>query len=165
MVDSDTLTMRAVSLPTKAVGEYSIASVLDFMESLNLERTVIKTDGEPTICAVAKAVKARRTRATDLEHGSLKDSASMGAVEGPIRWWQAKVRTFCYDLEKRYGLRVKADDPIWCWLTRYSAWATSTYRVRADGNTSHKAAYGVGYRGEILPFGEAALFKVPEYTR
>ncbi len=41
-----------------------------------------------------------------------------------------------------------------------------TYRVRADGNTSHKAAYGVGYRGEILPFGETALFKVPEsHTR
>ena len=82
MVDSGTLTMRAVSLPTKAVGEYSIASVLDFMESLNLERTVIKTDDEPTICALAKAVKARRMRATDLEHGSLKDSASMGGRRG-----------------------------------------------------------------------------------
>ncbi len=39
-------------------------------------------------------------------------------------------------------------------------------RVRADGNTSHKAAYGVGYRGEFLPFGETALFKVPvSHTR
>ena len=149
-------------MPTKAVSEYSIASVLNFMDELNLERTVIKTDGEPTICALAKAVKARRKRPTDLEHGSLKDSASMGAVEGPIRWWQAKVRTLRYDLEKRYGIHLTASDPLWPWLTRYTAWATSTYRTRADGNTSHKAAYGVGYRGEILPFGETALFKVPE---
>jgi hypothetical protein len=51
---------------------------------------------------------------------------------------------------------------MWCWMTRYASWATSTYRVRADGNTAHKAAYGVGYRGEILPFGETALFRVPE---
>ena len=89
-----------------------------------------------------------------------------GGVEAPIRWWQAKVRTFRYDLEKRYGLRVKADDPLWCWLTRYATWATSTFRVRADDTTWHKSAYGVGYRGEILPFGETALFKVPEsHTR
>ena len=166
MVDADTLMMRAVSLPTKAVGEYAIATVLDFLSSLNLERTVIKTDGEPTICALAAAVKAKRTRPTDLEHGSLKDSAGMGGVEAPIRWWQAKVRTFRYDLERRYGVRLRADEPMWCWLTRYAAWATSMYRVRADGNTSHKSAYGVGYRGEILPFGETALFKVPEsHTR
>ena len=49
MVDSDTLTIRAVWMPTKAVGEYSVACMLDFMDTLNLERTVIKTDGEPTV--------------------------------------------------------------------------------------------------------------------
>ena len=85
MVDGDTLNIRAVSMPTKAVGEYSIASVLNFMDQLNLERTVVKTDGEPTICALAKTVKSRRPKATDLENGSLKDNASNGAIEGPIR--------------------------------------------------------------------------------
>ena len=85
MVDADTLMMRAVSLPTKAVGDFAVTNVLDFMESLNLERTVIKTDGEPTIVALAVAV---RKKPTDLEHGSLKDSAGMDGVEAPIRWWQ-----------------------------------------------------------------------------
>ena len=33
VVDSDALMMRAASLPTKAVGDYAIATVLDFMES------------------------------------------------------------------------------------------------------------------------------------
>jgi len=38
--------------------------------------------------------------------------------------------------------------------------------VRADGLTSHQACYGTGYRGEILPFGETALFKAPaSHTR
>ena len=83
LVDADTLMMRAVYLPTKAVGDYAIANVLDFMESLNLERTVIKTDGEPTTVALAVAVTAKRTKPTDLEHGSLKDSAGMGGVEAP----------------------------------------------------------------------------------
>ena len=38
--------------------------------------------------------------------------------------------------------------------------------MRADGITSYRAAFGIGYTGEILPFGETALFKVPEsHTR
>ena len=85
MVDSDT------PMPTKAVGEYSVVCVLDFMDTLNLERAIIKTDGEPTICALAKAVKARRKKPTDLEHGSLKDSASMG----PLRVRSAGGRRRC----------------------------------------------------------------------
>ncbi len=48
----------------------------------------------------------------------------------------------------------------------FAGWATSVYSVRADGVTSYKAAYGVSYTGEILPFGATALFKVPEsHTR
>ena len=61
---------------------------------------------------------------------------------------------------------MRAGDPLWCWLTHYAAWATSMFRVRAEGNTSHKSSYGVGCRGEVLPFCETALFKVPEsHTR
>ena len=49
---------------------------------------------------------------------------------------------------------------------RHAAWLIERYRVRADGMTPHYAAFGVGYRGEILPFAETALFKVPmNHTR
>jgi hypothetical protein len=69
-------------------------------------------------------------------------------------------------LEKRYAVLLTADNPMWCWLTRYAGWATSVYRVRADGVTSYKPAFGVNFTGEILPFGEIALFEVPEsHTR
>ena len=77
-----------------------------------------------------------------------------------------EVRTFRYDLDRRYGNLSTADEPLWCWLTRYAGWATSVYRVRADSITSYRAACGVGCNGEILPCGETALFKVPEsHTR
>ena len=69
-------------------------------------------------------------------------------------------------LEKRYAVLLTADNPMLFWLTRYAGWATSVYRVRADGVTSDKAAFGVSYTGEFLPFAEAASFKVPEsHTR
>ncbi|CAK0848676.1 unnamed protein product, partial [Prorocentrum cordatum] len=168
MADRDTLMFNAVSMPTKAVTDYASASVSSFIEGMHLTTADIKTDGEPTIVNLVEEVRKKLNKSIKLEEkrGNLKDSQSMGAIEAPIRWLQAKVRTYKFDLEKRYGMKITADVPIWCWLTRYVSWATSTYRPRADGRTSHQAAYGVTYNGEILPFGETALFKTPiSHTR
>ncbi|CAK0790198.1 unnamed protein product, partial [Prorocentrum cordatum] len=148
MADRGTLMFNAVSMPTKAVTDYAIASVSSFIEGCISRRRL------------SKSIKLEEKR------GNLKDSQSMGAIEASIRWFQAKVRTYKFDLEKRYGMKITADAPIWCWLTRHVSWATPTYRPRADGRTSHQAAYGVTYNGEILPFGETALFKTPiSHTR
>ena len=70
------------------------------------------------------------------------------------------MRIFKLDLERRYGRKLTADEVLWTWLIRYTAWASSTFRVRADGKTAHESCYAVKYKGEILPFGETALFKV-----
>ena len=133
MVDSDTLMMRAAFMLTKATTEYATQSVLTFLDSLNLERTVLLTDGEPAIKAIVGAVKTsvknRRKKPTDLEEGSLKDSSNMGGAASPIRWFQAKMKTYKYDLEARYKVVLTADSHMWCWLIRYAAWVMSTYRV------------------------------------
>ncbi|CAK0815286.1 unnamed protein product, partial [Prorocentrum cordatum] len=168
MADRDTLMFNAFSMPTKAVTDYAIASVSSFIEGVHLATADIKTDGEPTIVNLVEEARKRLSKSIKLEEkrGNLKDSQSMGAIEAPIRWFQAKVRTYKFDLEKRYAMKITADAPIWCWLTRYVSWATSTCRPRADGRTSHQAACGVTYNGEIPPFGETALFKTPiSHTR
>ncbi len=120
----------------------------------------MRTDEEPASRGVAEAAKTRRRKHVVLGEGRLKDSAGMGAIEGPIRWWQARVRAFRYDLEKRYAVLLTADDSMWCWLTRYAGWATSVYRVRGDGVASYKAAFVVNYTGEILPCVATALLTV-----
>ncbi|CAK0813201.1 unnamed protein product [Prorocentrum cordatum] len=168
MADRDTLMFNAISMPTKAVTDNAIASVSSLIEGMHLTTADIKTDGEPAIVNLVEEVRKKLNKSIKLEEkrGNLKDSQSMGAIEAPIRWFQAKVRTYKFELEKRYGMKITADAPIWRWLTRYVSWATSTYRPRADGRTSHQAAYGVTYNGEIPPFGETALFKTPiSHTR
>ncbi|CAK0875518.1 unnamed protein product, partial [Prorocentrum cordatum] len=150
MADRDTLMFYAVSMPTKAVTDYAIASVSSFIEGMHLTTADIKTDGEPTIVNLVEEARKRLSKSIKLEEkrGNLK------------------VRTYKFDLEKRYGMKITADAPIWCWLTRYVSWATSTHRPRADERTSHQAAYGVTYNGEVIPFGETALFKTPiSHTR
>ena len=166
IVDRDTLVLKAISMPTKAVTDYAVEGDVHFTDRLNLERTELNSDNEPTILALKSKAKEKRKKPTDLTEGSLKDSQNMGSIEAPIRWWQALTRTLRFDVERRYAAKLTADQVLWCWLVRHAAWLIERYRVRADGMTPHYAAFGVGYRGEILPFAETALFKVPmNHTR
>ena len=50
---------------------------------------------------------------------------------------------------------------IWLWLQKHAAFVANSYRRRADGRTSWEAAFGCGYKGELVPFGETCHFKVP----
>ena len=56
--DTDTLMLRAVSMPTKAVSKFAVANVLDFIGSLNIERCVLRIDGEPAIKAARRTAPA-----------------------------------------------------------------------------------------------------------
>ena len=58
---------------------------------------------------------------TFIAEGSLKDSASMGAVEATIRWFQVKARTLRFDLERRYGKMATPDHILWPWLVRHAS--------------------------------------------
>ena len=46
-------------------------------------------------------------------------------------------------------------------MTRHASFIMEKYRQRANGLTSHFAAFGCGYGGEVDLFGETCLFKVP----
>ena len=116
------------------------------------------------ITALAEATKAYRKDRTDISTGKVRDSQSMGQIESPIRWWEAKTRTFRYDMQLRCGVLLSADDEIWPWLTRHAAWSTSVYRIRGGGHSSHYAAFGVEYMGEIVPFAETIMARLPMTT-
>ncbi|CAK0834427.1 unnamed protein product, partial [Prorocentrum cordatum] len=159
MADGVALMFVAASMPTMAVTDYAVASVSSFLEGMHLAAADIKTDGEPTILAAVEEVRKKVSKSIQLEEkrGNLKDSQSMGAIEAPIIWFQAKVRTYMSDLGKRCGMEITAGAPIWCWLARYVSPATSTYRPRADRRASHQGTFGVTYNGDVLPFAETVL--------
>ncbi len=79
MIDTDTLMLRAASIPSKAVSEFAVTSVVEFTDSLNSERCVLRTDGEPAIRALAEAAKARRKKHVDIHEGRVKGSPTRGA--------------------------------------------------------------------------------------
>ena len=170
IVDRDTGCLRAVAVPTKATGaldDYLAKCVVGFCDRLALGNVELKSDNEPTIKALKQRAVAIRMKEkgeavkTFVREGSVKDSASMGAVESTIRWWQVKARTLRLDVERRFGKMTTPDDILWLWAVRHASWLMEKHRVRGDGLTSHFAAFGTGYTGEVVPFGEVCLFKVP----
>ncbi len=46
MIDTDTLMFHAVSMPTKAVGEFAVTSVVDFIDSLNMSAAYRRRAGD-----------------------------------------------------------------------------------------------------------------------
>ncbi|HIG17279.1 MAG TPA: hypothetical protein EYQ31_08310, partial [Candidatus Handelsmanbacteria bacterium] len=58
-------------------------------------------------------------------------------------------------------MKLTAEHVIFTWAQVHAAHTTNLYRRRADGKTAYESCFGHGYNGEILPFGETALFKVP----
>ena len=109
---------------------------------------------------VAKVVEQRETQVTPRTR-TLKQSSSMGQVESTIRWWRAKLKTLRYGMEMQHGAKLTPNHVLWPHLVEAASWITARFRVRLDGQTSYFGVYGTAYRGEVIPFGETCLVKVP----
>lgn len=81
--DLDTKYLMAISRESKQVSRYAISSVVGFIHMLNIRQSVLRRGGEAAATTIAKAAKSERKQVTTLQGGSLKDSANIGAIEGP----------------------------------------------------------------------------------
>ena len=75
---------------------------------------------------------------------------------------QKQVRALRTDVHTRYGVWLSTDRPAWPWLVRHAAWLLDRYAVKATHRTCYEDAYGAGYRGPLLQFLEACLYRRPK---
>ena len=50
---------------------------------------------------------------------------------------------------------------IWPWMVRHASWTRSRFGIKANRKTAFKDCFGHAYTGQIVPFGEMVLFKMP----
>lgn len=132
---------------------------------MTVGRVALCSDNEPTIDLIKKRVAVLRgDLRTDVISSSLRGSRANCLAQATIRWWSVKARTLRYAMEAAYGVRVTPEHVAWPWMCRHAAFIMEKFRVRVDGSTSHAAAYGCAYCGEVLPFGEIVLWKSPVST-
>ncbi len=112
----------------------------------------IKSDQEPALMDLVKAIKDEREEATLPELAKTKDSQSNGLSERAVQSVEGMVRTHKLALEKKIDREIPSSHPLIAWLVEHCAFLLNKYLVSSDGRTPHERVKGKKYRGEVLEF-------------
>ena len=121
----------------------------------------VKSDQEPAIVDVQRAVSAKRGSApTILVNSPAGDSQSKGRVENAIKKVRNMVKTILSSLESRWGVRVTRDHPVHPWMFEWAADLMTRYAHVGDlGKTAVQLIRGSKSSRNIAQFGEKILYK------
>jgi hypothetical protein len=143
-------------------------------------RVRLRSDGEPSVVAVLRAVAAARGRGPDgrtmtlvdnddepltkIEQTPNKSSASLGGAERFAETLGGLLRTHREDLRERYGVAVKADSLAFEWLVSYVTYLYNRFQVRVNGLTPYEDLHGRYFREPLFKFGQPVLVRRPTAT-
>ena len=123
------------------------------------EKISMKSDQEPAILGLKKAVAAARMGETFLIDSPVRESKANGAVERAVRSWQGQVRTIKHYFERCTSKKLDIEHPLFQWLEMWSADIINKFRLREDGRTAYEVMSGHRCRHQVIAFGEAVQFK------
>ena len=114
-----------------------IAEDLDTV-GLRNDRVVIKSDEEPAIQELARAVARSRESdyGTAIEASAVGESNTNASVERAIQDVEAQVRTLRSALEERIAAKIHIKARMVGWMIRHAACLITRCRIRPCGKTS-----------------------------
>ncbi|OLQ03440.1 Retrovirus-related Pol polyprotein from transposon TNT 1-94 [Symbiodinium microadriaticum] len=116
---------------------------------------------EGTMAKVEDLVVGVRGVKATAETAPRYSSQSMGGVGAFQRTLKTDILTMRYDLEARYATKVLTTHNAWPWLVRWAAFVRSRFGLKSNSRTAYQDAFDTAYTGEVLPFGENAMFRTP----
>ena len=120
---------------------------------------ILKSDGEPAILAVRDALAKYHGGMVVHERPAVGESQSNGLVEESGNTVREFVRALREQIEGKMNVKLKSDDVIIHWMTRWSAMMVSRYMVGKDGRTSYERRRGRACRAPVATFGEKVWHK------
>ena len=121
MFDDDKESFWAIGVETKGPSEPVVKYVRGILEQSGYEgqKITFKTDQEPSIVALKRAIAAVRVGETVPIESPVRASKSNGKMEGAIGRWQAQLRTTKHFAESKLGRRIEVGGPLFSWLIPY----------------------------------------------
>ena len=159
MHDSESSAIFAFVVARKGPSPDAIMRVIGALESLGYRRVVLKHDQEPSLVALAQAVRDRWSGECVPEESPAYDPQANGAVERAVRSFKEQRQCMLLGLEARLGRRLAAGHPIMTWLAEYAAVLLRRVRVGADGQTAYERMRGRRSHRPLPEFGEAVFYK------
>ena len=157
--------VSAFVVPAKGPEDYAIDAVGKEIEKSGLTKMSIKSDQEPALVDLIRAVKRERGENIEVikpEHSPVGESQSNGKVERTIRTIQAQVRTLKLMVESKYGASVKQESVLLPWLVKYAATLINIASVGKDSKTAYERRHGRKWKKALPTFGECIWWMRPE---
>ena len=142
--------------PSEPIVKY-VKGVLG-MSGYEGETITCKTDQEPSIIALERAVAAIRNGETVPIESPVRASKSNGNMENAVGRWQGQLRTINHYVEKRLGRRIEVDGILFGWLIPYVIEILNKFRVGPDGRTAYERITGHKGRHMAIGFAESVDF-------
>ena len=120
----------------------------------------IKTDQEPAIIALKRAVAIRRQAETTPIESPVRESKSNGAVERAVRTWQAQFRTLRHQIEANLETKMEMSHPLIEWMTIWATDLILRYVMRENGRTAYESITGHRCRSPVVMFSETIMFRL-----
>ena len=120
----------------------------------------VKSDGEPAIVALQRAIRDRRASATHLMNSPPQDPQGNGVAERAVKEFLGTLRRLKLALESRLATRIPADHPIVQWMGEHASCAINWFLVGSqDGMTAHRRMFDKEFSGKLIEFGELVWAK------
>ena len=139
--------------------------VARWLESLGDQRSILRSDGEPSITSVVRAVKKMAKVDVVPETTAVGSHASMGGgeqIHDPLRGSFLAIKA---DHERRLKIKIEMKDCIVPWIIRHTAWLRTRYLEQKDKHSAYWHLKGTAYKGTVAKFGEKVMCKLPAQKR
>jgi thiol-disulfide isomerase/thioredoxin len=162
MIVKDRRSKAIASVPVPAKGiehPYPAKKLLKILDLLGYKRVLMKTDQEPSIVALVKAVKDGWSGEI-LPEGSPKgQSQSNGEIERAVESVQGLARTIKDDIEQKANIKLKPTSPLLAWLVEHAGNLYTILHKGKDGHTAWHRLRGKPWRQALQRFGECVEFR------
>jgi hypothetical protein len=145
--------------------KYAITYFARWLESLGHQRVILRSDGEPSITSVVRAVKILAAVDVIPETTAVGSHASMGGgeqIHGPLRGSFLAIKS---DLERRLQIKIEMKDCIVPWIIRHTPWLRTRYLEQKDKHSSYWHLKGTEYKGTVAKFGQKVMCKLQAEKR
>ena len=133
--------------------------VRDF-EELGRRDIILKTDGEPAMLALQRAIAQERPGITKPENPPSYNPASNGACEKAVQDVSGHVRALKFALEANIGMPIEEDHPIMEWIITHAAFCLTHFSVGHDGMTPIERLTGRKWVRPLAELGEIVMAKL-----
>ena len=122
-------------------------------------KVTLRSDGEPSILAVKRAIAVRRGVETGLIESPVRQSKSNGKIERAIRSRRDQYRTLRHQYERRMKAKLLKNSVLSSWLASWAAEVMNRCKVQENGRTAFEMMTHHKSKVALVGFGERVHFQ------